>query len=226
MIEGNAWMLWAWRVAVICRKEFVQFFRNWVLALFMLYAVTWMAYGTANAISHDLKNAQLVVVDNDRSGASRELIHRFRQPEFRFAGQLESASDGIKNLDQGSASMVLDIPPNFEHDLREGRQTQLQLQLDGADSTRAYLTSSYAANIVSEFGQQWARSAVSVEESALPVVENEQRVWFSPNHEEKLFTAIQDLAQNILLFSLLLPAAALSREEGTWDGRATVGLAT
>ena len=35
----------------------------------------------------------------------------------------------------------------------------------------------------------------------------------SPNREEKLFTSIQDLAQNILLFSLLLPAAALAREK-------------
>ena len=206
-------LLWIWRVAVICRKEFIQFLRNWVLAVFMLYSMTIMAYNTANAISHDLKNAQLVVVDHDRSGASRELVHRFRQPEFRFAGQLENASDGIKRLDAGSASLVLDIPPNFEHDLREGRQTQLQVQLDGADATRAYLTSAYASNIVSRFGQEYSRSNAGVETGSLPMVENELRAWFSPNGEEKLFTAIQDLAQHILLFSLLLPAAALAREK-------------
>lgn len=207
----HASALWMWRVAVICRKEFVQFFRNWVLAVFMLYSMTLMAYNTATAISHDLKNAQMVVVDHDRSGASRELVSRFRQPEFRFAGQLENADDGVRQLDSGAASLVLDIPPNFELDLREGRQTQLQLQLNGADATRAYLTSAYAANIVSRFGQEQARS--SSPNGLLPIVENEQRVWFSPNQEETLFTAIQDLAQHILLFSLLLPAAALAREK-------------
>lgn len=205
--------LWIWRVAVICRKEFVQFFRNWVLAIFMLYSMTLMAYNTATAISHDLKNAKLVVVDHDRSGASRELVHRFRPPEFRFAGQLENASDGIRQLDQGTASLVLDIPPNFELDLREGRQTKLQLQLDGADATRAYLTSAYAANIVARFGRERARRLGATDTGTLPIVENEQRVWFSSNQDETLFTAIQDLAQHILLFSLLLPAAALAREK-------------
>jgi len=167
----NSLLLWIWRVAVICRKEFAQFFRNWVLAVFMLYSVTFMAYNTANSISHDLKNAQLVVIDHDRSGASRELVHRFREPQFRFAGQLEHVSQGVEMLDDGSASLVLDIPPNFEHDLREGRQTQLQVQLDGADSTRAYLTSAYAANIVSEFGQDWARASASADSMSLPIVE-------------------------------------------------------
>ena len=208
----HASALWIWRVIVICRKEFVQFFRNWVLAVFMLYSMTVMSYNTATAISHDLKNAQFVVVDHDRTNASRELVHRFRPPEFRFAGQLEDASDGIRLLDEGSASLVLDIPPNFELDLREGRQTQLQVQLDGADSTRAYLTSAYAANIVSKFGQERARFS-RAQSGELPIIENEQRVWFSPNQEETLFTAIQDLAQHILLFSLLLPAAALAREK-------------
>ena len=47
----------------------------------------------------------------------------------------------------------------------------------------------------------------------MPVVDNDERVWFSPNHEETLFNAIKDLAQHVLLFSLLLPAAALAREK-------------
>lgn len=208
----NALALWIWRVAVVCRKEFVQFFRNWVLALFMLYSMTFMTYSTANAISHDLKNAKLLVIDHDRSGASRELIHRFRKPQFRFAGQLDSADEGIEQLDRGAASLVLDISPNFEQDLREGRPTKLQVQLAGADATRAYLTSAYAANIVAKFGHDWTEST-GLATATLPTVENERRVWFSPNHEEKRFTAIQDLAQHILLFSLLLPAAALAREK-------------
>ena len=47
----------------------------------------------------------------------------------------------------------------------------------------------------------------------MPLVVNDERTWFSPNHEQTLFMAIQDLAQNILLFSILLPASALAREK-------------
>ena len=81
--EASQSVVWLWRVAVVCKKEFVQFFRNWVLALFLLYTFTWMTYNTAISISKELKNAGLVVIDNDRSAASRELLYRFHEPQFR-----------------------------------------------------------------------------------------------------------------------------------------------
>lgn len=210
--HGSPTLLWSWRLAVVCRKELKQFLRNWILALFMLYAFTMMAYQNATAISQELKNAGLVVIDNDRSKASRELIHRFHEPQFRFVDQLDSGREGIRRLDDGEAALVLDIPSNFGQDLSSGRPTQLQLQLDGADSARAYLAASYAGNIVQQFSTETMQQR-SVDQQRLPLVENDQRVWFSPNHEETLFLAIQDLAQHIFLFSILLPASALAREK-------------
>ena len=209
-------LVWLWRVAVVCRKEFIQFFRNWVLALFLVYAFTLMTYNNATSISRELKNAGMVVIDHDRSRTSRELIHRFHEPQFRFVEQLSSGRDGISRLDNGDAALVLDIPAQFEIDLQEGRHTRVQIQLDGADASRAYLTASYAGNIVGQFSNEIALARAGLDPSrvrTMPVVENEQRVWFSPNHEETLFNAILDLAQQIMLFSLLLPAAALAREK-------------
>ena len=214
--EASPITIWIWRVIVMCRKEYVQFFRNWILALFLGYSFTMMAYHNATAISRELKNASLLVIDNDRSASSRELIHRFHEPQFRFIDQIDSGRDGVRRLDSGEAALVLDIPEQFEQDLYEGRHTRIQLQLDGADAGRAYLSASYAGNIVGRFSEQvaWGRAGVDPSRiETLPVVHNEQRVWFSPNHEETLFNAILELAQNILLFSLLLPAAALAREK-------------
>ncbi|PAY18933.1 ABC transporter [Rhodopirellula sp. SM50] len=204
-------LLWAWRLAVVCRKELVQFFRNWILALFMLYSFTMMAYQNATAISRELKHAGLVVIDNDRSKTSRDLIYRFQEPRFQLIEQLENSREGVLRLDDGDAALVLDIPQNFGDDLMNGRHTQLQLQLDGADSARAYLAASYAERIVRQFSTETVRQQFADE--PLPIVENDERVWFSPNHEETLFLAIQDLAQHIFLFSILLPASALAREK-------------
>ncbi|QDV42340.1 Inner membrane transport permease YhhJ [Stieleria neptunia] len=204
-------IVWCWRLVVVCRKEVVQFRRNWILALFMVYAFTMMAYHNATAISQELKNAGLVVIDHDRSKASRELVYRFHEPQFQFVELLENSRDGVKRLDDGDASMVLDIPHNFDRDLLRGRPTRLQLQIDGADSMRAYLAANYAENIVRQFSADVGRKQFA--DQPLPIVENDERVWFSPNHEQTLFMAIQDLAQNIFLFSILLPASALAREK-------------
>ncbi|MCG8650931.1 MAG: ABC transporter permease [Pirellulales bacterium] len=204
-------LVWVWRLGVVCRKELVQFLRNWILALFMLYGFTMAAYQNATAISQELKNAGLAVIDNDRSQASRDLIYRFHEPQFHFIEQLDDSRDGIDRLDNGEVALVLDIPQNFDQDLLSGRQTRLQIQLDGADSARAYLAANYAGNIVRQFSTESVRKQFADE--PLPMVENDERVWFSPNHEETLFLAIQDLAQNIFLFSILLPASALAREK-------------
>lgn len=208
--------IWVWRVAVVCRKELVQFFRNWILAIFVVYAFTYGVYGTATSVSQELKNAKLSVVDNDRSSASRELIYRFQKPQFRLSQQVSDGRVGIKQLDNGDASLVLDIPQDFEKDLYEGRHARIQVQLDGSDASRAYLTANYVGNIVNRFSDEVAWQRVAVDSSkiaTLPVVENEERIWFSLNHDETLFTAIQELSQQIFLFSLLLPAAALAREK-------------
>ena len=204
-------VVWCWRLAVVCRKELVQFRRNWIIALFMVYSFTVMSYHNATAISQELKNAGLIVIDNDRSRSSRDLIYRFRKPQFQFIEQLEHSRDGVKRLDDGDAALVLDIPDQFGQDLINGRSTSLQLQLDGADSMRAYLAANYSVNIVQQFSHEAVRNIFA--EEPLPFVENDERVWFSPNHEQTLFMAIQDLAQNIFLFSILLSASALAREK-------------
>ncbi|WP_182866467.1 ABC transporter permease [Rhodopirellula sp. JC639] len=209
--HGAPVLVWAWRLGVVCRKELVQFLRNWILALFMLYAFTIMAYQNATAISRELKHASLVVIDNDRSHASRSLIYRFQQPQFRIHELLESSRHGIERLDDGDAALVLDIPQHFDRDLQSGRPTRLQLQLDGADSARAYLAANYAGSIVRKFSADTVQKRF--DDETLPIVQNDQRVWYSPNHEETLFLAIQDLAQHIFLFSILLPASALAREK-------------
>lgn len=214
--DTSAAIVWLWRVVVICRKEVVQFFRNWVLAVFLIYTFTLMTHNSATNISTDLKNAGLVVIDNDRSSASRELLYRFHEPQFHFIEQLANGRDGIQRLDSGEAALVLDIPKQFEHDLYEGRHVRLQMQLDGADSNRAYLAASYASNIIGRYSDEiaWRRAGIDSNRiDTLPVVVNDERVWFSPNHEETLFNAIKDLAQHVFMFSLLLPAAALAREK-------------
>jgi len=207
----SSMLVWFWRLSVVCRKELKQFLRNWILALFMLYAFTIMAYQNATAISQELKNAGLVVIDHDRSKASRDLIYRFHEPQFRFIEQLDDGRSGINRLDNGDAAVVLDIPQDFGQDVLNGNATQLQLQLDGADAARAYLAANYAGSIVRQYSNEAVRQKFPDE--PLPVVENDERVWFSPNHEETLFLAIQDMAQHIFLFSILLPASALAREK-------------
>ncbi len=65
------------RLRVACRKEFTQFFRSKPLVILVL----WMFAEIANcawALSLDVRDLPLLVVDQDQSQASRALGERFR----------------------------------------------------------------------------------------------------------------------------------------------------
>lgn len=214
--EWSRPLVWIWRIAVICRKELLQFLRNPVILIFLIYSFTFSIYDSAVSIRRDLRNAATVVLDNDHSRESRELIHRFREPYFRRLPAPDSGEGATRMLDTGEAMLVLDVPPQFDRDLRQGRTARVQLQLDGSHANLAYLASSYAGRIVDRYSQELAVARAGASEpdlAGLPLVENRDRVWFNPNRDETLYRAIEEIAQHILLFSLLLPAAAMAREK-------------
>ena len=75
------------------------------------------------------------------------------------------------------------------------------------------MASSYASLITSRFGLEQAASALGASGAALPVIDNQVRVWFSPNQLDSWFMGITELLNIVTVFSILLPAAAMVREK-------------
>ena len=72
------------RLRAAFRKEFVQFFRSTVLVVLVLYAFAEPVL-CGLALTMDVRNLPLLVVDQDRSTASRSLAERFRiAPDFAY----------------------------------------------------------------------------------------------------------------------------------------------
>ena len=209
-------VVWVRRVYVLSMKELQQFSRDLALIIFLVYAFTLSVLAAATGVSMELKNAATMVVDNDQSAASRELIHRFRPPYFRLDGALESGREGVELLDRGKAMIVLEIPPRFQQSLDEGRPTAVQMQIDATNATLGFLGSSYGERIVGQYALDVTSRRADLPPSAtesLPTVENRQRVWFNPNLDQVWFQGLEQIAKMITLFAMLLPAAAMAREK-------------
>ena len=91
-----------------------------VLLFFVLWTFSFGIYSAATAMSRELHNAAIAVVDEDRSPLSRQIIGAFYGPYFRRPASIALA-DIDRGLDTGRYTFVLDIPPHFQRDVQAGR---------------------------------------------------------------------------------------------------------
>lgn len=208
--------LWGRRLFVMTRKELLQLGRDIPLLLFLIYSFSLGVYISGAGITMQLKNASLLVHDGDHSASSRELIHRFHEPYFRFDGEVQDPADGLRRLDQGTAMLLLDIPPRFHEAVVAREPVSVQLQVDTTNAPQGLSAAGYAARIVGGFASEIAASRLeggSQGETHLPVITSAHRVWFNQDQNETWFQSISHILRMITLFAVLLPAAALVREK-------------
>src|SRR3954469_3443224 len=90
------------------------------------------------ALDNDVKHMAMVVLNQDRTVESRELIDRFVNTQtFRVVGEVQSIAALSATIRGGKAFAGLQIPPIFTRDLRAGRNAQIQVLIDGSNSTTA-----------------------------------------------------------------------------------------
>jgi ABC-2 type transport system permease protein len=192
-------------------KELIQFTRDAVLVIATIYLFTFRIYVAGSGAGLSLNNAALRIHDSDHSAISRELISRFRQPYFRFDGEIHNEKEAIPLLDKGKAMVILDIPPNFQKDLLSGRHADVQMLVDNSNSILGFLASSYGAQIVADFSQEIAMRNMGLKQ--MPVIKDKHRVWYNPNQKKEWFMPLSELLTAITLLAMVLPAAAMVREK-------------
>lgn len=209
--------LWFNRLRVMTRKELLQLGRDTALLLFIIYGFVFDVYLAGAGFTFELRNAPFVLLDNDRSEFSRELTGRFNEPIFRFVADVQVAEEAMGFLDRGKALAGLEIPQDFYESLREGRQTEVQINIDATNNVPALLFSGYAEQIISDYGFEAAgmypKGFSGSDIPTLPQVDDQVRVWFNSNLKDSWFMAVIELFTIISILSIMLPAAAYVREK-------------
>ena len=125
------------RVAAMAAKEVLHIRRD-PRTLYMALAmpvVMLLLFGFG--LSFDIEHIPLAVLDNDRSESSSALARRiFGSQEFEFAGDVDSKT-AEQALRRGRAGAVLAVPARYERELLAGRDSPVQLLVDGSDGNLA-----------------------------------------------------------------------------------------
>jgi len=125
-------------LSAILFKEFISVWRDPMTLFFMFFPplVEMIAFGFA--LDTDVKHMATVVLDQDHTVESRELIDRFVNTEtFRVVGEVGSPEQMASVIRAGRAYVGIQIPPQFTRDLRGGHPVQVQVLIDGSNSTNA-----------------------------------------------------------------------------------------
>ncbi|HWN43953.1 MAG TPA: ABC transporter permease [Thermoanaerobaculia bacterium] len=186
------------RVFEMVRKEFRQIFRDPRLrgVIFVAPMIQLLAFGYA--VSTDVRNVATLVVDHDRSRASREMVEAFTASGyFRVLGYAERPADIVRALDHGDAVLGIVIPPGFER----GENSRVQLLFDGTNSNLANVARGYAERIV-----------LSQANLPPPQVDLRSRAWFNPALESRDYNVPAVIGALLMLICLLLTSLAVVRE--------------
>jgi ABC-2 type transport system permease protein len=122
----------------ILYKEFIVVLRDPMTLFFLFFPplVEMIAFGYA--LDNDVKHMATVVLDEDRTPESRQLVDKFVNTQtFRVVGQAQSVSELAATIRRGKAYIGLQIPPDFTRNLRAGRTARVQVLIDGSNSTTA-----------------------------------------------------------------------------------------
>jgi ABC-2 type transport system permease protein len=191
------------RMIGFARKEGLEIIRDPVTVFISLLMPLVMLFLFGFALSFDVEEAPIMIVDHDKSAASRALSAQFlNTPYFHLAGAPESDRSAEHALMEGRARAVLSIPPGLSRRLARGENAPVEFIVDGTYASTAAIVSAYGRAIIYSFPSGTLE---------LPV-QPEVRVWFNPELRSRNFVVPGLFAVILMAFSPLLTALAVARE--------------
>lgn len=204
------------RIVQMFVKEIIQVLRDPRMRGVVFVAPVIQLFVLSYAITTDVKNIRLAVVDRDATPESREIISRFAGSEyFHIVSHLDSEEAAQDMVDRERVQAFIAIQPGFAQALRAGRSAPLQLAIDGTDSQTTRVILGYANDVVTRYSTQvlvdrFARATGRrLEPDRVPL---ETRAWYNVNLESREFYVPGMLVVILGLVTLMLTSMAVVRE--------------
>jgi ABC-2 type transport system permease protein len=203
------------RVAAIARKECLHIVRDPLSLLMALAIPALMLLLFGYALTLDVDRVPLVVWDQDRSPASRDLVSRFEGSRYFALRRYVPTYAALEHdLDARLALVGLVVPPDYGRDLHAGRPATVQLLVDGTDSNTANLAIGYAETLVLAHGE---RSQLELARRRFgrapdPPLDFQPRVWYNPELRSRFDIVPGLIAVIMMVIAALLTSLTVARE--------------
>jgi ABC-2 type transport system permease protein len=202
MTQAFSWK----RTLAMAKKEYFHIVRDpftMALALGMPVFLV-VIYGLA--IDFNVKEINLAVSDQDATQTSRRLIDTFSSSRYFLIDPVSSPLEGQSEVASENARASLIIPPHFEKDLMAGRTAEVQVLLDGSDSSTVGPISGYVGVIQTIADKRLA------DFDPPQAFDLRTRFLFNPELNSRWFVVPGLTVVVMAILSILLTALTVARE--------------
>lgn len=200
------------RVMHLVLKEFLELRQDPKLFGIVILAPILQLTVLGYAATTDVLDVPVVVVDQDGSTASRQLITKFEtSPSFALVDIVPSIDDIDTCLDSGGAWLAVTIPAGYGERVGSSRPGVIQFVADGTDANSTNIALGYARALVAAYASELAAEGSG--RIAVPLIGADVRVWFNPSLESQDFMIPGILALVLLVVTTNLSSMAIVREK-------------
>ena len=217
------------RIVAIAGKEWLQIRRDARSLILALVAPVFLILLFGYALTVDVKHVKMIVFDQDKSTASRDLIRNFTNTEYiDIVAYCYDYRTIDKALNEESASLALVISRGFEKKLKTKQEMDIQLLVDGSDPASATVSIGYVKAITANYNAELKISELKragISSFELPV-DVRTRIWYNPELQSKNFIIPGLIVLILAIISALIASLTISREweRGTMETLITTPL--
>lgn len=204
------------------KKEILHILRDRMTLALVLITPTVLLFIMAYALTVDLRDVPIVILDYDRSPISRDFAQQITAGDDLQLYSMASTFDEVEQLlILGDVKAALIINPDFAHELLSLQGLPLQIIIDGTEPESGGFAVDHIALRAEEFiNARLAESikALGYEFDTLQPIDLRIRSWFNPSLKPRV-----DLIPGLISMVLGLPALSVAltfsheREHGTLE---------
>lgn len=199
----------------IIKKEFRQIRRDRKVLAILTLVPAMLLLLNGYALNFDVRNITMAVYDADKTPQSRDFINTFvTAGYFDYTEYLTDYSKSQTLIDDGIVKLVLVIPSNFSNDLIAGRQSTIQLLVDGMDANAATTAIGYAQAITQQYSQKITLQNLARmgRKGFIPVL-YEARIWYNPEMKSAKFLIPGLIAFILAITGVIATALSIVKEK-------------
>lgn len=194
---------------IFVKKEFRHIFRDRksLLIIILMPIVQIILFGFA--LTNEIKNSNIAVLDNAKDGSSSALIQRLDASRyFNVLQVLNTQSDIEASFKTGKIRLVVVFQPGFREELLHTNHAQVQLIADASDPNTATTVTNYASSIISDY-QKEMNAQVPVPYAIKPEI----RMLYNPQLKGAYNFVPGVMAMILILIAAMMTSVAIVREK-------------
>ena len=201
------------RILALIKKEFLAILKDPKSRALIITPPLLQLLVFAHAITMEVKNIDISILDYSKTFQSRELISRFSASSwFRYIYYPNTSKDLRDDIDLKKSQLGIIIQNDFEKNISKNKPTEILIIADGRQTNSASLASNYANIIISNYNNE-------IQGLKSPKINVITRNWYNPNIEYKWFLTVSLIVMLAMVLCLLLSSLSIARERelGTFN---------